>query len=98
MTTASQHKHFATTVLGTSEATYDKLQKDHRALAHRKYLRAILGDAFPEGSTSVTTSDHMATFVIGATGNLVDVNLTNEQLADLRSRGLTGSFGQDCYA
>ena len=98
MTTANQHKTIATTRLSVNEAAYDQLQADHKAHATRKFVKAVLGDKFPEGATSFHTEGSTASFLLGATSTFVDVDLTDEQLADLRSRGLTGTFGYACYA
>lgn len=98
MTTASQHKAFATTRLGVNESVYDKLQEDHKAHETRKCVKAVLGENFPEAATSFHTEGRTATFLLGETGAFVDVDMTEDQLADMRARGLTGTFGFDCYA
>lgn len=59
----------------------------------RATLERIFGEQMPVGATNFHTGSGLAFFLVGLTGEWVSVEMTQEQIAELKERRLFGSFG-----
>lgn len=77
------------------------IPEDHMASAPDKLaydtLAAIFGSKLPDGASSFSTwegiNGYKASFLVGATGKFMDVEMTPEQVEAVRATNLLGTYG-----
>ena len=58
----------------------------------KQTLEKVFGDQLPAGTTSFHTVGNTATFVVG-NAEYVDVDFNDDQKAELKARGIIGTWG-----